>query len=112
MVISIFLTLPAQAAPKAPLQALDPPRRAVVMVALVGLLLVGLLLVVAIMVAGRWARRISRERVPARDWSREPKPWEQVSDSPAVVEGAKGDNLGHTSSETRHDPFSEDTRAD
>ena len=41
----------------APLEQLDPPSRAVVVMALLGILLLGMFLVAMILLGGRWARR-------------------------------------------------------
>jgi len=44
------------------LERLDPPRRAAVVMALLGLTLVGLFLVATILVGGHWVRRLARHR--------------------------------------------------
>jgi hypothetical protein len=44
------------------LERLDPPRRAAVLMAILGLVLLGLLIVTCVMIAGRWTRRVARER--------------------------------------------------
>jgi hypothetical protein len=44
------------------IERLDPPRRAAVLMAILGLVLVGLLIVTCVMIAGRWTRRIARQR--------------------------------------------------
>ena len=56
-----FLVL-AQEAVKPVLERIDPPRRAALIMALLGLTLVGLFLVVLAMVGGHWARRLARQR--------------------------------------------------
>jgi hypothetical protein len=52
----------AQEAVKPVLERIDPPRRAALIMALLGLTLVGLFLVVLAMVGGHWARRLARQR--------------------------------------------------
>jgi hypothetical protein len=44
------------------LEQLDPPRRAAVLMALLGLVLLGLVLVVCAMIGARWVRRMARHR--------------------------------------------------
>ncbi len=51
-----------QQAGDAVFERLDPPRRAAVVMALLGLTLVGLFLITFIMVGGHWARRLARHR--------------------------------------------------
>jgi hypothetical protein len=48
------------------LKMLDPPRRAAVMMALLGLVLVGLLLVTCAMIGARWVRRMARHNPGSR----------------------------------------------
>ena len=52
----------AQQAGDAVLERLDPPRRAAVVMALLGLTLVGLFLITFAMVGGHWVRRLARHR--------------------------------------------------
>lgn len=52
----------AQQAEQPLLEQLDPPRRAIVLMALLGLVLTGIALVACIMIGGRWARRMARSR--------------------------------------------------
>jgi hypothetical protein len=52
----------AQDAAKPVLERIDPPRRAAIIMALLGLTLVGLFLIVLAMVGGHWARRLARQR--------------------------------------------------
>ena len=52
----------AQQAGDAVLERLDPPRRAAVVMALLGLTLVGLFLITFVMVGGHWVRRLARHR--------------------------------------------------
>ncbi len=44
------------------IEQLDPPRRAAVLMAILGLVLTGLALIVCIMIGGRWVRRLARYR--------------------------------------------------
>ena len=55
--------LAAEEAAQLPLQQLDPPRRAAVLMSILALVLLGLLLVACTMIAGRWVRRIARDRL-------------------------------------------------
>lgn len=55
----------AQEEVKPVLERIDPPRRAAIIMALLGLTLVGLFLIVLAMVGGRWARRLARQRPSA-----------------------------------------------
>jgi hypothetical protein len=52
----------AEDAAKPVLERLDPPRRAAVVMALLGLVLTGLLLVACVMLGGHWVRRMARHR--------------------------------------------------
>ena len=52
----------AQQTGDAVLERLDPPRRAAVVMALLGLTLVGLFLITFVMVGGHWVRRLARHR--------------------------------------------------
>jgi hypothetical protein len=49
-----------------PLERLDPPRRAAVIMALLALVLLGLVLVTCIMIGGHWVRRMARHKPSAR----------------------------------------------
>jgi len=49
-------------AAKPVLEQLDPPKRAAVVMALLGITLVGMFLVVLAMVGGHWVRRMARHR--------------------------------------------------
>ena len=56
-------SLAAVDTPAKPLfERLDPPRRAAVLMAILGLVLLGLGLVACVMIGGRWVRRIARVR--------------------------------------------------
>jgi len=50
------------------LERLDPPRRAAVVMALLGLTLVGLFLITFAMVGGHWVRRLARHRPGKRQF--------------------------------------------
>jgi len=50
---------------EAVLEKLDPPRRAAVLMALLGLVLLGLVMVVCVMIGARWVRRTARYRPEA-----------------------------------------------
>jgi hypothetical protein len=52
----------AQQAGDAVLERLDPPRRAAVVMALLGLTLIGMFLITFVMVGGHWVRRLARHR--------------------------------------------------
>jgi hypothetical protein len=54
--------LGAQQGGDAVFERLDPPRRAAVVMALLGLTLVGLFLITFVMVGGHWVRRLARHR--------------------------------------------------
>ena len=62
MVTRFRILLLAQQAAEPVLERLDPPRRAAVIMALLGLVLTGLLLVTIAMVGGHWVRRLARHR--------------------------------------------------
>ena len=55
-----FALLAVEESAELPLDRLDPPRRAAVLMAVLGLVLVGLTLVVCVMIGGRWVRRLAR----------------------------------------------------
>jgi hypothetical protein len=54
--------LAAEEAAEPLIEQLDPPRRAAVLMAILGLVLLGLALVACAMIGGRWVRRLARER--------------------------------------------------
>ena len=58
----IAVVFAAQQAGDAVIERLDPPRRAAVIMALLGLTLVGLFLITFVMVGGHWVRRLARQR--------------------------------------------------
>jgi hypothetical protein len=45
-----------------PLQQLDPPKRAAVLMAILGLVLTGLMLVAGVMIGAHWVRRLARQK--------------------------------------------------
>jgi hypothetical protein len=57
----------AQQAGDAVIERLDPPRRAAVVMALLGLTLVGLFLITIVMLGGHWVRRLARHRPGQRE---------------------------------------------
>jgi hypothetical protein len=62
MVRTLGVVLIAQQAAEPLIEQLDPPRRAVVVMALLGLVLTGLFLVTVAMLGGHWVRRLARHR--------------------------------------------------
>jgi hypothetical protein len=54
--------LPARHSTDAVLEQLDPPRRAAVLMALLGLVLLGLVLVTCAMIGAHWVRRVARHK--------------------------------------------------
>ena len=60
--IACAMLLAARQAGDAVFERLDPPRRAAVIMALLGLTLVGLFLITFVMVGGHWVRRLARHR--------------------------------------------------
>ena len=56
------LLFAAQQAGDAVFEQLDPPRRAAVVMALLGLTLIGLFLITFVMVGGHWVRKLARHR--------------------------------------------------
>ena len=89
-------TLLAQQATLPAIERLDPPRRAAVLMALLGLVLLGITLVACVMIGGRWVRNASRRqpsasRVQATNssatWRRElAKHLPEVATSDTVIE--------------------------
>jgi hypothetical protein len=57
----MILALAAEDAADMPLERLDPPRRAAVMMAILALVLIGIALVACVMIGGRWVRRMARD---------------------------------------------------
>ena len=53
----------AEAAAQPLIERLDPPRRAAVVMALLGIVLTGVTLVACVMIGGRWVRRLARRGV-------------------------------------------------
>jgi hypothetical protein len=64
------ILLASQQAGDAVLERLDPPRRAAVVMALLGLTLVGLFLITFVMVGGHWVRRLARHRPGKRQFTK------------------------------------------
>lgn len=62
MVTSFVIMLLAQKSTEPVLEQLDPPRRAAVVMALLGLVLTGLLLVTIAMLGAHWVRRLARHK--------------------------------------------------
>jgi len=62
MVTGFLIVLLAQKSTEPVLEQLDPPRRAAVVMALLGLVLTGLLLVTIVMLGAHWVRRLARHR--------------------------------------------------
>jgi hypothetical protein len=58
----IIALVQAEQPNKAPIERLDPPTRAAVIMTIFGLVLVGLTLVVGIMIGAHWVRRMARQR--------------------------------------------------
>ena len=57
----------AQEAQQPLLKQLDPPRRAIVLMALLGLVVLGIAMVACVMIGGHWVRRLGRSRpTPSR----------------------------------------------
>ncbi len=58
---SVLLAVEERAEPL--IKLLDPPRRAAVLMTILGLVLLGLMLVACVMIGGRWVRRIARHNL-------------------------------------------------
>jgi hypothetical protein len=74
-VIQLLAVSTNEAAASSVLERLDPPKRAAVVMALLGLVLTGLVLVTCAMLGGHWVRRMARHRPgskPAQCVSRNP----------------------------------------
>lgn len=56
------LSLLAQQAVEPLLERLDPPRRAMVLMAILGLILLGLAMAACVMLGARWVRHLARHR--------------------------------------------------
>ena len=59
----VAATLLAEEAAQPLIERLDPPRRAAVVMALLGIVLTGVTLVACVMIGGRWVRRLARRGV-------------------------------------------------
>jgi hypothetical protein len=89
------------------LNRLDPPRRAAVVMALLGLTLIGLFLVAFVMVGGHWVRRLARHKPGQRTFG---KP---IASEASLREALEGILPELKSSDTvLLDSSSKETRAD
>jgi hypothetical protein len=93
------------------LERLDPPKRAAVVMALLGLVLTGLVLVTCVMLGGHWVRRIARHRPGAkraRTISRSPAENRRMRDAlDSILSSAKSSDtvqLDSSTSDTVVDP--------
>lgn len=68
MPIAAPLPLAQIGAEQTPIEQLDPPTRAIVLMALFALVLLGLGMILLTMIGARWARRGLRDRKPPRRW--------------------------------------------
>jgi hypothetical protein len=103
------LTL-AQQANRAPLEQLDPPTRAAVIMTIFGLVLLGLALVAAVMIGGRWVRRMARQRPRRSGAVRE---LQSAADARRLRELLAGELPAvETSSTVQIDRGTEDTKVD
>jgi hypothetical protein len=77
------------------IEKLDPPVRAAVIMALLGLTLVGLFLITFIMVGGHWVRRLARHRPAPRNFAKNIAAEGGLSDTLdiAIPEHKSGDTL-------------------
>jgi hypothetical protein len=66
--VGVALLFAAQQAGDAVIERLDPPRRAAVVMALLGLTLIGLFLITLAMVGGHWVRKLARHRPGQRQF--------------------------------------------
>lgn len=57
----LALALAVEESADMPLERLDPPRRAAVLMAILALVLTGIALVACVMIGGRWVRRMARD---------------------------------------------------
>jgi hypothetical protein len=67
------------------IEKLEPPVRAAVIMALLGLTLVGLFLITFIMVGGHWVRRLARHRPAPRQFGKNIATEDRLSDSLDIV---------------------------
>jgi hypothetical protein len=63
------------------LERLDPPRRAAVIMALLGLTLIGLFLITFVMIGGHWVRRLARQRPGSRNGANTAAATQQLRDT-------------------------------
>src|SRR5689334_3014929 len=90
------LTLMAVAQANDPVfERLDPPRRAAVVMALLGLTLVGMFLITFILVGGHWVRRLARHRPAGARATRTPMTISELEDSfeAMLPDAKKGDTV-------------------
>jgi hypothetical protein len=96
----------AQHADEPLLKQLDPPRRAAVLMALLGLVLIGVTLVACVMIGGRWARRMARHR-PGRNRTHptgDDKTWrKQLAQHLPDVDPGETTVIDQTTDETKAD---------
>jgi hypothetical protein len=109
---AIFLEVGSAALFAAPsidpvLERLDPPRRAAVVMALLGLTLVGLFLITTILVGGHWVRRLARHRPAGSRRSERPPRISELQESldATLPDMKKGDTM-------LIDRLSKDTKVD
>lgn len=89
------------------IERLDPPRRAIVLMALLGLVLTGVVLVACVMIGGRWVRRLSGRGVRRTDVSKGPSDQQWRSVLRDVLPEEKTDatvSIDKPTDETRVDP--------
>lgn len=92
------------------MERLDPPRRAAVVMALLGIVLTGLLLVLIVMLGAHWVRRMARYK-PGRD--RTSAGGAEVGKNRALRESLKSIGSEAKSNETvLFNPSSKETRVD
>src|SRR3954447_11277406 len=97
---AIFLEVGSAALFAAPsidpvLEQLDPPRRAAVVMALLGLTLVGLFLITTVLVGGHWVRRLARHRPAGSRHSARARTISELQDSLEMMlpDMKKGDTV-------------------
>lgn len=105
-----FSMLLARQSTEPVLEQLDPPRRALVLMALLGLVLTGLALVACAMIGAHWVRRLARHnpgppRAAANEYATQNRRLRESLVS--VLPEAKTDDtiqLGRSAGETKVDP--------
>jgi hypothetical protein len=91
-----FNGLLAQQSTDPVLEQLDPPRRALVLMALLGLVLLGLVLVACAMIGAHWVRRMARHKPGAMKGQ-------------AVESAAQNQRMRHALASVLPEPKSDDT---